>query len=354
MLGMTPNSVLIYTKDLLVPHLGPLFCATHSLKHYPAEWSLTKTLVLKKPSNLDYTLPSAWWPIVLSNRLAQLLNGCQMLNLVTMCEKLNLLPANHFRVRPGHTTTDSIHLLTKTVKDTWRKNLVAFALFLDVKSMFPSVDITWLTHNLRKRGIPIEYAGWFLRHTNNRCTRLCFDGYQSDFFDIVNGLNQGDPHSGILHLLYNSDLPSIADIKCGKSLRLFVDNATIIITGKNFVSTHEKVQDIMTWPNGIFDWAALHNCSFSLNKFQLLDFTKELVPHLFDLRKKIPTPWQTLRLQNHCIPSKDMAKFLGIVLDNMLSWEAQCTTTLAKGQDWLFRFKRITMTTKGIHARHFH
>ena len=225
MLGTTPNSVLIYAKDLLVPHLGPLFWATHSLKYYPEEWSLTETLVLKKPGKPDYTTPLAWHPIILSNRLAQLLNGCQTLDLVTMCEKMNLLPTNHFGARPGRTTTNSIHLLIKTVKDAWRQILVASALFLNVKSMFPSVDITWFTHNMKKRGIPKEYTEWFLWHTNNRRTRLCFDEYQSDLFRVLNGLDQGDPHLGILYLLYNSDLPSLADIKRGKSLLLFVDNA---------------------------------------------------------------------------------------------------------------------------------
>lgn len=174
MLGMAPNSVLIYAEDLLVPHLGPLFRATHSLKYYPAEWSLTETLMLKKPSKLDYT------------------------------------------------------------------------------------------------------------------------------------------------------------------------------------ATHDKLQDIMTWPHGVFDWAALHNCRFGLDKFQLLDFTRKHILHPFDLRQKIPTPQQILRLGDHHIPPKDTAKFLGMILDNMLSWNAQCAAALAKGQDWLFRFKRITMTTKGIHARQFH
>ena len=142
MTGTIPNSVLKFTKDLLVPHLGPLYRATNSLRYYPSAWSLTKTLVLKKPSKPDYTVPSAWHPIVLSDGLAWLLNACQALNIVTMCKKLQVLPANHFGARPGQTTTNSIHLLTKTVKDAWKKNQVASALFLNVKGTFPSVDIT--------------------------------------------------------------------------------------------------------------------------------------------------------------------------------------------------------------------
>jgi len=116
-----PNSVLIHAKDDLVPHLGPLFRATNTLEYYPQEWANTETLILKKPGKPDYTALAAWRPIVLSDGLARLLNSCQTEDIVTMCEQHDILPANHFSARPGRTTTDSLHMLTKMVKDAWRK-----------------------------------------------------------------------------------------------------------------------------------------------------------------------------------------------------------------------------------------
>jgi hypothetical protein len=80
--------------------------------------------------------------------------------MVSMCEAHNILPSGHYGARPGRTTTDSIHMLTKTVKDAWRKGQVVSSLFLDVKAAFPSVDINRLFHNMRKRGIPKEYTEW--------------------------------------------------------------------------------------------------------------------------------------------------------------------------------------------------
>ena len=41
-------------------------------------------------------------------------------------------------------------------------------------------------------------------------------------------------------------------------------------------------------------------------------------------------------------------------MDNKLSWKAQGALALTKAQDWLGRFKRIALTTKGIHAKFFH
>jgi Reverse transcriptase (RNA-dependent DNA polymerase) len=85
-----------------------------------------------------------------------------------MCEKHNILPANHFSARPGCTITDLIHMLTKTMKDVWHKGQVTSTLFLDIKGTFPSVDINRLIHNMRKRGIPQEYMEWMERRLGNQ------------------------------------------------------------------------------------------------------------------------------------------------------------------------------------------
>ena len=109
----------------------------------------------------------------------------------------------------------------------------------------------------------------------------------------------------------------------------------------------------MQWTGSILNWAATHNCEFGLEKFQLLKFTRKCVPHPFNSRKRVPTPCRVLMLANHCIPSTDTAKFLGIIVDNNLSWKAEGMSTLAKGQDWLLKFSRIANTSKGIHTKYF-
>jgi len=99
--------------------LVPLFRATNTLKYYPQEWSLMEMLVMKKPGKSDYMNPSAWHLIILSDGLARLLNSCQTDDIIIMCKLHNVIPTNHFGARPGHTAMDSIHLLTKIVKDAW-------------------------------------------------------------------------------------------------------------------------------------------------------------------------------------------------------------------------------------------
>ena len=285
-----PNSVLMYAKQLLIPHIGPLFRATQQINYYPPDWALTKTLVLKKPGKPDYSSPFTWHPIVLFNSLARLLNACMMNIMVLTTKRLHTLPEQHFRARPGRTTTDSVHLLVKAVKDAWRKNQVASVLFLDIKGAFPSVDITRLIHNMRKRGYPVKFTDWYIRRLANRQTTLTFDNYQTNNFGVGNRLDQGNPFFGLGFPVYNSDLPKIADTKRGEHISMFVDNTTIIVTGKTITETHKKLHNIMTRTNGILDWATAHNCKFGIDKFQLVNFTKKMVQHPFIKNKRIFLP----------------------------------------------------------------
>ena len=95
--GSIPNCIFVKVREALVLFIAPLFQATHSLKYYPQEWAITETLVLKKPGKTDYILPGAWRPIVLSDRLARLLNSCHTEDMVSMCKVLHILSNNHFR-----------------------------------------------------------------------------------------------------------------------------------------------------------------------------------------------------------------------------------------------------------------
>jgi hypothetical protein len=133
---------------------------------------------------------------------------------------------------------------------------------------------------------------------------------------------------------------------------LFVDDTVIIIIGKDFFETHEKLRNIMNRAGGIFEWAKDHNCEFSIEKFQLLDIMQRLTPHPLNPKRRIPTPRRTLILGNQCIPSKETAKFLGIIVDNKLNWKGQCAAAIAKGQDWLIQFGWLARASRGINAKY--
>ncbi|KAF8811141.1 hypothetical protein BYT27DRAFT_7071727, partial [Phlegmacium glaucopus] len=106
----------------------------------------------------------------------------------------------------------------------------------------------------------------------------------------------------------------------------------------------------MNRPNGILEWARTHNCEFGIDKFQLLDLTKRTIPHTFIRNKRTPTPRTNFILGQHRIKSAETARFLGVIVDNKLSWKAQGAAALTKGQDWLIQFRRLIYKSHGISA----
>lgn len=111
----------------------------------------------------------------------------------------------HFGGRPRRTTTDSLHLLTRTIKDSWRKHEVVSVLYLDTAGAFPNAVPETLYRNLRKQRVPEGYIRFVRNMLTGRTTHIRFDDYQSDRFPVNNGFGQGDPLSMISYLFYNAD-----------------------------------------------------------------------------------------------------------------------------------------------------
>ena len=171
---------------------------------------------------------------------------------------------------------------------------------------------------------------------------------------MTNGLDQGDPISGICYLIYNVDILRITKTKDSERSLLYMDDILILATGKDFHETHNKIRNIMNRTDGIFTWAKTHNCEFGIDKFQLLNISRKMIPHTLNLKKRVQLPWRALMLGNHCIPSAETAKFLGVVVNNKLNWKAQGATALAKGQSWIIQFTRMTRVSHGTTARYIH
>lgn len=119
--------------------------------------------------------------------MSKILSWCVADVLVYKAENCSVLANMQFGGRVGQTTTDSIHLVTKTNKDAWRKGQVASVLFLDINSAFPAASLEQLFHNLHMRGVPQEYMDWLRINLDGRHMLLKFDDFRSDMFEILSG-----------------------------------------------------------------------------------------------------------------------------------------------------------------------
>ena len=333
-----PNEVYKHCADLLTPRLGQLFRATFELDYYPEQWKISDTVVLKKPGKTDYTVAKAWRPIALLSCMSKILSRCVADVLVYEAERLSLLANFQFGGRAGRTTTDSIHLVTKTVKDAWRKGHVASVVFLDIKSAFPAASPHRLIHNLRMRGVPSEYTDWLAGKLSGRRTRLRFDDHTSTPFAILNGIDQGCPLSVILYAFYNSDLIDSARKAAGETAVGSMDDVALVATGKTFADCHRGVRRFMDRPGGALEWSRTHGSEFSLDKFGLIN-----------CKARAATLGPALKLSDGTsIPPSDHHRFLGVLLDNRLKFTQHVDLALAKGMRWVSLIGRLARARNGL------
>ena len=324
---------------ILADYLLPLFNAAINLRTYYDPWKESTTVILRKPGKPDYSAPKAYRPIALLNTTAKLLTAIVTDHTSYILETHNLLPATHFGGRPGRTTEDSLHLLESTICHAWRQGKVVSALFLDIEGAFPNAVTDRLVHNMRKRKLPTEVVYFVERMLRDRKTQLRFDDYTSNWFEIRNGIGQGDPLSMLLYIIYDSDLVDTPKSKNELTLA-FVDDTVFIAIGNSFQETHDILLDMLVRPGGGFDWSKDHNSKFEASKFALMDFT---------MSKSKPRPQMTIRgITIKPVPSH---KFLGVIVDQELRWREHAAYAIAKGASHAMLLRRLSSPAHGISAK---
>jgi ribonuclease HI len=349
--GIT-NMVLINCAEIVVPTLGALFRASFRLEYMPEAWKDTKTVVLRKPGKADYSIPKAYRPVEIASGIRRLFGAVVARELTLQAEKHQLLPDTQFGGRPGRSTVDAIHLLTKSVRDAWRKGKVMGAIFLDIKGAFPHVNLQRLTYDMRMAGVPRQWADWFGR-LGERKTRLTFDDYSSDPVTIETGLMQGCPSSVIAFLFYHAGLSRVTEESEGERSVAFVDDLTYTVIGDSMTEVNQKLTDIMVRRGGALEWGRTHDSTFELDKSAHMIWTKrrERVPQEIGAmrgRKTRPVTRPRLEIAGLTIPTVSVQRLLGVLLEQELSPGPQAAKAVATGTKWMQAVRRLANVSKGI------
>lgn len=332
-----PNIVLTKCADMLTPRLLAIYTAIYNKTMHYNPWKHFTTVVLRKPGKPRYDIPKAYRPIALLNTMWKVLTGIVAEHLTFYTEKYNLLPDHHYGGRPSRTTTDALHMLTYRIKDAWRKGKVASVLFLDIEGAFPNAVPEKLIRNLRQRGVPKRIVEFTANMLVSRETLLKFDDYISEAIPINNGIGQGDPLSMGLYQFYNAGLLDIPSEQNQLAIA-YVDDALLFASGDSFEETHDTLIDLMSKEGGVADWSRDHNSPLEYSKLALIDFSHQ--------NRDIIRP--NLVLPHGTVKPERSVKYLGVIIDQHLSWTPQHANAIKKGTTWTSQIKRIAKPSWGV------
>ena len=102
------------------------------------------------------------------------------------------------------------------------------------------------------------------------------------------------------------------------------------------------MKDMMTRAGGAVEWSIKHNSKFEFSKLALIDFA-----HRNSKKER-----RSLTLPNVTIEPSRSTKYLGVYLDQHLSWNMHVAYTVKKGATWSSQIRRVVAPTWGLTPNH--
>lgn len=273
---------------------------------------------------------------VLAKILEKILNG----RLINYLNKYKILSNSQFGFRNGVSTEDAVSSLTSTVTKNLDNGVKSISCFLDLKKAFDTVSVSILLQKLEKIGIRGKQQSLFRDYLSGRTQRVKLGGgIISDSTEVTCGVPQGSVLGPTLFLVYINDLCNMS-LKDG-TIFTYADDTAIVFTGSTWNDALVNAEEGLT---KVAVWLKLNLLTLNTSKTNYLCHfisSKTRPPVNFSL--KIHTCDNLVNTNCICptITRVTQTKYLGIIVDERLSWYPQIEQVTARIRKFVWIFKTL-------------
>ena len=298
----------------------------------PSQLKTAKVIPIFKAN--DSNLLKNYRPVSLLPAISKLLEKIMHNKLVSFLTTNNTLYEHQYGFRSKHSTVHPIiHLLNKCAMATnANEPEYTLAVLCDLSKAFDVIDHKILLYKLRQYGIRGVVIKWFESYLKDRNQFVNFENNDSDKRNILCGVPQGSILGPLLYLIYVNDI----FMACDSTILSYADDTTM-------VSSHPNLKQLYLNANSLVDklytWFCANKLSLNAGKTKYIvirpKHKKCNLDHLILSINGIPLQ----RIGEGC--SETSTKFLGIYLDESLSWKAHISHINKKISRALFAIKQI-------------
>lgn len=227
----------------------------------------------------------------------------------------NVLIPQQFGFRKHFSTSMGVFNLLNYIIKSFDDGNFCLGIFLDLSKAFDTIDHGILLSKLEHYGVRGVALSWFRSYLQDRTQFVMINGVKSLSGNIHYGVPQGSVLGPLLFLIYINDVVNSSNLFM---YSLFADDTSLLMTHKNIVtlmsSANVEIKRLLAW--------------FCCNKL-LLNVSKTKCIIFRSKGKIIPDNVDILNVGGHNVVRSEHVQFLGVTIDEHLSWkphlESVCT-----------------------------
>ena len=283
--------------------------------------------------NKERNLCTNYRPISLLITVSKILEKIIYSRVYSFLNTTNQFFISQYGFRTNHSCENAISELIGHIIKGKENNKSTACVFLDLSKAFDTIKHDVLLAKLERYGIRGVALNWFKSYLSDRKIRVkCTvestgKTEYSKEYPITFGTPQGSCLGPLIFLLFNNDLHRAIMYS---NVILFADDTTLYITNHNISQIKKCLEHDLKL---LQDWFHTNKLTLNLTKTQCM---------LFKAKKCCPSI--TLNINNTLIEQHKHAKFLGLILDDELSWTPHINDRLNK----IKRNKHMLVTGKNM------
>lgn len=251
--------------------------------------------------------PGNYRPISVLPVISKIFEKIIYKRLIDYLNSINFLSHRQYGFRSKHNTlAATIDLVTKIKNNIDKKNIV-LGIYIDLKKAFDTVSHSILLQKLENIGITGTALKMFKSYLSNRHQIVQIENCESEPRSITYGVPQGSILGPLLFLTY---INSIDQIGLKGHLTLYADDTCLFYFGHQIDDLITEAQNDL---NRLYSWYNYNLLTINASKTCYTVFSAK--------NKKIPNH-ADITINNEKIHQKNEERYLGLILDHGLSWNA--------------------------------